>query len=85
MSIRTTVTLEQDVIDRVKDESKRLGVSFRETLNELLRDALAARADLRFKKREFRVDVMDMGERLFDFSYDCTPELLERLDGPGYK
>lgn len=40
MSIRTTVTLDDDVIERVKRESRARGTSFRETLNELLRWAL---------------------------------------------
>lgn len=42
MSIRTTVTLDDDVLERVKDESRNQGKSFRDTLNNLLRFALLA-------------------------------------------
>ena len=40
MSIRTTVTLDDDVLERVKRESRSRGVPFRDTLNDLLRVAL---------------------------------------------
>ncbi len=40
MSIRTTVTLDDDVIVRVKRASQSRGASFRDTLNDLLRAAL---------------------------------------------
>jgi hypothetical protein len=41
MSIRTTVTLDDDVAERVKRECRNRGASFRETLNDLLRRALS--------------------------------------------
>ena len=37
MSIRTTVTLDDDVLERVKLESRSSGTSFRDTLNGLVR------------------------------------------------
>jgi len=40
MSIRTTVTLDDDVAARVKRESLSRGASFRDTLNDFLRAAL---------------------------------------------
>ena len=40
MSIRTTITLDDDVAARVKRESQARGASFRNTLNDLLRAAL---------------------------------------------
>ena len=40
MSIRTTVSLDDDVVARVKRESLSRGASFRDTLNDLLRAAL---------------------------------------------
>lgn len=40
MRIRATVTLDEDVVERVKHESRSRGVSFRDTLNDLLRSAL---------------------------------------------
>ncbi|MEO8660018.1 MAG: CopG family transcriptional regulator [Bryobacteraceae bacterium] len=41
MSIRTTVTLDEDVLERVKAESRAKGISFRDALNELLRQSLS--------------------------------------------
>jgi hypothetical protein len=40
MSIRKTVTLDDDVVARVKRESQSRGASFRDTLNDLLGTAL---------------------------------------------
>ena len=78
------MTLDDDVINRVKEESRSRGSSFRQTVNDLLRDALTASQQPK-PSREFRADPIHMGEKLFDFSYDCIPALLERLDGPEYK
>jgi len=41
MSIRTTVTLDEDVLMRVKDECRIHGSSFRATLNNLVRSGLS--------------------------------------------
>lgn len=40
MGIRTTVTLDEDVYDRLTDESTRRGWPFRQTLNEIVRQGL---------------------------------------------
>jgi hypothetical protein len=42
MSIRTTITLDDDVIERVKEESKSQGIPFRTAVNTLLRIGLVA-------------------------------------------
>jgi metal-responsive CopG/Arc/MetJ family transcriptional regulator len=58
MSIRTTVALDEDVLIRVKEVSRARGVSFRESLNELLRTALienSARSG-----EPFRIEPTDM-------------------------
>jgi len=59
MSIRTTVTLDQDVYDRAKDFSKARGIPFRQALNDLARNGLAAESAPRprkaFKIRPFRM------------------------------
>ena len=86
MSIRTTVTLDEDVLNRVKDESKASGRSFRETLNELVRDGLASKQSPRQRKREFRIDPVPMDiPRPEGVNYDCTEQLLEYLEGPDYR
>jgi hypothetical protein len=84
MGIRTTVTLDEDVLNRVKDQSKASGRSFREILNELVRDGLAANEKLREWKREFHIDPIHTGARR-DLNYDCTEALLEQLEGPYHR
>lgn len=45
MSIRTTVVLDEDVLERVRDQARQDDVPFRTKLNDLLRDGLARRAN----------------------------------------
>ncbi len=83
MSIRTTVTLDDDVIDRVKQQSRSRGESFRETLNQLLRSALVA-SETQPRRREFRVKPHH-GGYYPGLNYDCTESLLEYLEGPQHR
>lgn len=41
MGIRTTIVLDEDVLDRVREKAREEDVSFRVKLNDLLRDGLA--------------------------------------------
>ena len=84
MGIRTTVTLDEDVLNRVKDESKASGRSFKETLNELVRDGLAAKKANGQRKRVFRIDPIHTGMRQ-DLSYDSISELLDKIEGPYHR
>ena len=79
MSTRTTVTLDEDVAERVKEESRTRGVSFRETLNELLRAGLIA-AENQPKGRRFYLEPHHGGYYL-GLNYDCTEALLELAEG----
>jgi len=83
MSIRTTVTLDEDVAERVKQQSRSRGESFRETLNELLRAALVA-SEAQPKRREFQVEPHH-GGYYPGLNYDCTESLLEHLEGPQHR
>ena len=80
MSIRTTVTLEDDVVERVKHESKVRGTTFKATLNELLREALVT-AGAR-PKRTLKIVPTIMGQRVPGLNYDKVEELLEYSEGP---
>jgi hypothetical protein len=78
MSTRTTVTLDDDVLIRVKEVSRTRGVSFREALNELLRTALIetpARSE-----EPFKIEPLDLGYRP-ELNYDSTEALLEYGEG----
>jgi hypothetical protein len=79
MSIRTTVTLDDDVLDKVKRESMARGRSFRDTLNDLLRFAVLTQEA---KPRvPFEIKPTSMGLK-DGFSLECIGELLEQLEGP---
>lgn len=47
MSIRTTVTLDDDVFERTTDLSKARGIPFRRALNDLIRAGLVAESAAR--------------------------------------
>jgi hypothetical protein len=84
MSIRTTVTLDEDVLERVKQESRERGDSFKKTLNNLLRFALSAEnkkvPERKFKVRPFH----DMGA-IPGLNYDKISELLDYAEGEDRK
>jgi hypothetical protein len=78
MSIRTTVTLDEDVLERVKHESRSRGVSFRDTLNDLLRVALLQQE--KKPNRKLRITPIHMGYR-GGLNYDDVGSLLEYGEG----
>jgi hypothetical protein len=82
MSTRTTVTLDDDVLIRVKEVSRARGVSFRDAMNELLRIALIEKPTA--TKEPFRVKPTNMGYRP-ELNYDCTEALLEYAEGPFHR
>ena len=82
MSIRTTVTLDDDVVERVKQESRARGASFRKTLNEVIRAGLTATPT---KKRVFKIRATNMGPRIPGLNYDKISELIEYAEGPWHK
>ena len=79
MSIRTTIALDEDVLERVKAESRSRGASFRDTLNDLLRLALVAQSSAPVRKR-FRIKARHMGYRP-GLNYDSIESLLEYGEG----
>jgi len=83
MSIRTTVTLDDDVAARVKRESQSRGVSFRETLNELLRTALLG-IENKPHRRTLRIEPMPIGLKP-GLSYDNIESLLEYGEGERHR
>ena len=80
--MRTTLTLDEDVAAKLKVESRRLGKSFRDTVNECLRRGLLPRP--RFAAKPFKVRARDLGLRP-GLSLDNVGDLLERLEGPGQR
>ena len=85
MSIRTTITLENDVLDAVKQRSRERGQPFRQTLNDLVRLAISMEAVPR-ERPIFKVRPFESGmKQIPGQNYDKTSELLEYLEGPEYR
>ena len=82
MGIRTTVTLDEDVLERVKQESRCRGKPFRQTLNDLLRQSLDQQPQK--IRRNFKVVPFESGFSR-DFNYDDTEGLIEQLEGPEHR
>jgi hypothetical protein len=83
MSIRTTVTLEDDVLERVKRESRARGASSKETINDLLRTALV-NVDYKPGKRKLPMNPTPMSQ-IPGLNYDCIAELIEYAEGPWHR
>lgn len=80
--MRTTLTLDDDVVARLKVEMRRAGRSLRETVNDALREGLSPRRPAR---KPFRVAARDLGRLQPGLSLDNVAELLERAEGPLYR
>ncbi|MDE0102715.1 MAG: hypothetical protein OXN89_10065 [Bryobacterales bacterium] len=78
--MRTTVTLDDDVSDKLQDRMRRTGVTFREALNTCLRRGLEATADKELAA-PFTVEGRSMGLRP-GIDLDDIGGLLDLLDGP---
>jgi hypothetical protein len=83
MSIRTTVTLDEDVAARVKRESQSRGATFRDTLNDLLRVALMG-VDNKPRRRTLRIKPAHMGYKP-GLNYDNVETLLEYGEGEQHR
>jgi hypothetical protein len=83
MSIRTTVTLDEDVLDRVKRESRSRGTSFRDTLNDLLRAALL-NLDAKPRRRTLKIKPVRMGYKP-GLNYDSVEALIEYGEGEHHR
>jgi hypothetical protein len=83
MSIRTTVSLDDDVVARVKRESLSRGASFRDTLNDLLRAALLS-IDYKPRRRALAIQPTHMGHKP-GLNYDNIESLLEYGEGDQHR
>jgi hypothetical protein len=83
MSIRTTVTLDDDVLEKLKQESRSRGIPFRQAINDVLRSGLVATRATR-NAPPLRLEPKSMGVRP-GLNYDSVPALLELGEGDGYR
>lgn len=82
MSQRTTLTLEDDVAERLREESRRTGKSFKDVVNTTLRAGLERRPAPRLPP--FKVKARPMGLKP-GFDLDDIEGLIERLEGPYHR
>lgn len=80
---RTTLTLDDDVAGRLKEEMQKSGASFKETVNHLLRLGLDVSRRPRLPRR-FEVRSRDLKPRP-GVSYDNIEELLEQTEDSTYR
>jgi hypothetical protein len=78
--MRTTLTLDDDLAAKLEAEARRSGLSFKETVNTILRIGLNARRG-RLPRQPFKVKplALDPVDRNFDF--DNIEALLDQIDG----
>ena len=81
--MRTTLTLDDDVVAKLNAEMKRSGKSFKETVNEFLRTGLQMRQEMA-KTDRFKVEAKPLGV-IPGLNYDCIGQLLEEAEGPYHK
>ena len=78
--MRTTLTLDDDVSAKLREQARKSGKPFKEVVNRLLRIALNAPEQPRHRKR-FVVKARPLGLPS-GLSYDNLGDLLEQLEGP---
>jgi Arc/MetJ family transcription regulator len=81
--MRTTLTLDDDVAAKLKEELRRRGGTFKEAVNELLREGLQARRETK-RLKQFQVRARAMGQRA-GIHYDNIGDLLEQIEGPAHR
>ena len=81
--MRTTVTIDDHIARELKQEVRRTGVSFKETLNSVISEGLNARRKP-VKPKAFVIKARNLGLPP-GLSYDNIGELLEALEGPEHK
>jgi Arc/MetJ family transcription regulator len=82
-SVRTTLTIDDDVIAKINAEMRRSGKSFKETVNDALRTGLSVRKELKAAE-PFRVRSKPLGTYP-GLNYDSIAELLEQVEGPSHR
>lgn len=81
--MRTTLTLDDDVLAKLKAEMRKTGASFKDVVNEAIRTGLLLQ-DKAAKQKPFKVNAKPMGLRP-GLNYDSTSELLEQIEGPWHR
>jgi hypothetical protein len=81
--MRTTIVLDDDVLDRSRALASRLGVPFRQVVNEALRAGLQ-QAEPLARVRPYRTEPHDMGLQA-GRNLDNIAELLAQVEGEDHR
>ena len=81
--MRTTLTLNEDVLDRARDLARKMGKPFKAIVNEALRLGLD-HIEKPAKQRPYRTQPHDMGLRE-GFNLDNIQELLVQVEGEDFR
>jgi hypothetical protein len=79
--VRTTLTLDDDVAAKLEAEARRSGLSFKETVNTMLRIGIAARRG-RLPRTPFKVKALPLEPVDANFDFDNVEALLEQVEAP---
>jgi hypothetical protein len=79
--VRTTLTLDDDVAAKLEAEARRSGLSFKETVNAMLRIGLAARRG-KLPRPPFKVKPLSIEPLDSNLDFDSVEALLDQVDGP---
>ena len=80
--MRTTLTLDDDVDAKLREESRRSGKPLKQVVNDCLRLGLNVRAKAP-PATPFRVKARAWGSQ--GFNYDKVWELIEQVEGPFWR
>jgi hypothetical protein len=81
--MRTTLSLDEDVLEKARGVAGRLHVPFKQVVNEALRLGLVE-VEMPAKKRPYRTVSRAMGLRE-GYSLDNISELLAQVEGEDYR
>lgn len=82
--MRTTVTLDDELFQRLQAVMRERRSGFKETLNAVLRQGLEASRAPKTSKR-YHAPTFDLGKTMPGIDLDRIAETLETLENPAYK
>ena len=83
-AVRVTLTLDDDVAAKLRSEVRRSGRSFRDVLNEALRQGMGVAAP-RVDRPPFVVNARDLGALQPGLPVNNVGELLEQIEGLAHR
>jgi hypothetical protein len=82
--MRTTLTLDDDVAVRLAEEQEKRGLSFKDTVNAVLRAGLDTQVKRQARRERFRTRGFALGPSLVG-SLDNVAEVLARAEGDDHR